>query len=110
MYESENVEKRIENYQGKVSKKNGKKRSYDIETNSGKKKKKEKVSLCEKNIRTLKRMIFLKEKRRESIITYKPCKTSSPGRRVTIKLSRNLADSESSGEFKDAQKPSHWLC
>lgn len=47
-------------------------------------KNKEKVSLCEKNIRTLKRMIFLKEKRRESIITYKPCETSSPGRRVTI--------------------------
>lgn len=76
-----------------------------------KKIKKEKVSLCEKNIRTLKRIIFfLKETRRESIITYKPYETSSPGRRVTIKLSRNLADSESSGEFKDSQKPSHWLC
>lgn len=45
-----------------------KKRPYDIKTNSGK----EKVSLWEKNSRTLKRMIFLKEKRGESVITYKP--------------------------------------
>lgn len=72
------------------------------------KEKKEKVSLWKKNIRTLKRMIFLK--RGESVITYKPCETSSPRRRVTIKLSRNLADTESSGEFKASRRPSHWLC
>lgn len=64
-----------------------KKRPYDTKTNSGK----EKVSLWEKNSRTLKRMIFLKEKRGESIITYKPWETSSPGRRVTIKTLKKLS-------------------
>lgn len=82
-----------------------KKRPYDIETNSGK----EKVSLWKNNSRTSKRMIFLKEKGEEIVITYKPCETSSPGGRVLIKLQRNLANSESSGEFKASQRPSHQL-
>lgn len=82
-----------------------KKRPYDTETNSGK----EKVSLWKKYCRTLKRMIFLKEKGEEIVITYKPCETSSPGGRVPIKLQRNLADSESSGELKASQRPSYQL-
>lgn len=65
MYESENMGRRIENYQGKVSKK-WKKKALWYWDKFRQKIKKEKVSLCEKNIRTLKRMIFFKgeEKRK----------------------------------------------
>lgn len=99
MYRSENMERRIENfqhYEGKVCKTEKQNVPYDTGTNTDKK---ENVGFWETNSRSLKECHFKgKKRRKEHVTTYKSCETPPRGGKVLIKLTGNLADSGSSGK------------